>query len=263
MRRRTLPTAACALLLQAACLALAQAALGGGGDVGRGERLYGQYCSACHGENGSGVTSGRLIGQGPLRAPSQQDARAPSLRGVGEQGADFYLRTGYMPLLGQIGDQPRRSQVRLDPAAIDDLVAYIGSLAPGPPVPHPHPVSGDLSAGQRLFTDHCAGCHQVMAAGGYVTGGVPPPLADATPVQIAEAVRIGPYLMPRFSTRQLSERELDSIIAYLQYARSPDDRGGLALGHLGPVPEGLVAWLAAGVLAVVCVVIGRRLPRVG
>ena len=81
---------------------------------------------------------------------------------------------------------------------------------------------------------------------------MPPPLGDATAVQVAEAVRIGPYVMPRFSQRQLSDRELDSIIAYVQYAQHPDDRGGLSLGHLGPVPEGLVAWLVAGARA------GRR-----
>ena len=80
-----------------------------------------------------------------------------------------------------------------------------------------------------------------------------------TPTQIAEAVRIGPYLMPRFAPRQLSSSELDSIIRYVQYAKDPDDRGGWALGHLGPVPEGLVAWLLAGaVLVAVAVVIGRR-----
>ena len=35
------------------------------------------------------------------------------------------------------------------------------------------------------------------AEGGYVTGAVPPALGDATPTQVAEAVRIGPYVMPR------------------------------------------------------------------
>jgi ubiquinol-cytochrome c reductase cytochrome c subunit len=117
-----------------------------------------------------------------------------------------------------------------------------------------------VSEGLKLFTDRCAGCHQVAAAGGYITGGVVPPLDQATAVQVAEAVRIGPYVMPRFSKKQLSDRELDSIVAYVRYAQAPDDRGGLSLGHLGPVPEGLVAWLVAGAaLLCVCVVIGRGL----
>ena len=114
----------------------------------------------------------------------------------------------------------------------------------------------------RLFAEHCAGCHQIAAQGGYLTGAVAPSLDHATPTQIAEAIRIGPYLMPRFSERALSSRQVDSIAAYVAYARSPDDPGGWSLGRLGPVPEGMVAWLIAGTAVVVfCLVIGRRLHR--
>ena len=78
-------------------------------------------------------------------------------------------------------------------------------------------------------------------------------------MQIAEAVRIGPYVMPTFSRGQLSDRQLDSLIAYVQEARRPQDRGGWALGHIGPVPEGLVTWLiAVAALVAVCVLIGKR-----
>jgi ubiquinol-cytochrome c reductase cytochrome c subunit len=230
------------------------------GDVRRGEHLYGQLCVACHGAAGQGVAPpGRSIGGGPLRDQDQQTGMGPPLRGVGELAADFYLRTGYMPL-SKVGDQPRRSQVQLSETEIRDLVAYVGSLGGGPAIPRPQPERGNLAEGLKLFTDHCAGCHQVAAVGGYVTGGVPPALGQATAVQIAQAVRIGPYVMPRFSKEQLSDRQLDSIIAYVQYTKNPDDRGGLSLGHLGPVPEGLVAWLLAGAaLLGVCAVIGRGL----
>jgi len=141
------------------------------------------------------------------------------------------------------------------------ITASLGtSLGKGPRIPEPHPERGNLAEGLHLFTDHCAGCHQVVAAGGYVTGAIPPPLASDTPTQIAEAVRIGPYVMPRFSEKAISNRQLDSIVAYVEYAKHPDDRGGWALGRLGPVPEGLVTWLiAAAVLVAVCMVIGRRL----
>jgi ubiquinol-cytochrome c reductase cytochrome c subunit len=231
------------------------------GNVNDGRHLYGQYCVACHGAAGRGITpaEARPIGGGPLREQSGQLGMGPSLRGVGQLAADFYLRTGYMPL-PKVGDQPRRSRSQLSDADIDDLVAYVGSLGSGPAVPSPHPERGNLADGLKLFTDHCAGCHQVVAEGGYVTGATPPSLDAATPVQIAEAVRIGPYVMPRFSQKAISDRELDSIIAYVQYAKSPDDRGGLGIGHIGPVPEGLVAWLIAGTaLVLCCVLIGRRL----
>jgi ubiquinol-cytochrome c reductase cytochrome c subunit len=112
----------------------------------------------------------------------------------------------------------------------------------------------------QLFTENCAGCHQVVAQGGVVTGAVAPDLKDATPTQVAEAVRIGPYLMPRFSERQIDARGLDSIVRYVEYAKHPADRGGWAIGHLGPFPEGMVTWLIAAVaLVAVALVIGKKL----
>jgi ubiquinol-cytochrome c reductase cytochrome c subunit len=231
------------------------------GLVARGYHLYGQYCIACHGANGRGVPQRipNRVGAGPGRLQSQQTALGPSLRGVGALAADFYLRTGYMPLR-RTGMQPRRSRVLFDEAQIRALVAYVASLGNGPAIPRPRPERGNLSEGMKLFTEHCAGCHQVVAEGGYVTGAVPPPLEDSTAVQIAQAVRIGPYVMPRFSEKAISDRELNSIIRYVQYAKRPDDRGGWAIGHLGPVPEGLVTWFLAGtVLIGVCIVIGKRL----
>jgi ubiquinol-cytochrome c reductase cytochrome c subunit len=166
-----------------------------------------------------------------------------------------------MPLR-QVGQQPRRSRVLFDEQEIEDLVAYVASLGHGPPVPTPHPERGSLSEGQRLFTDHCAGCHQVVAEGGYLTGAIAPPLENATATQVAQAIRIGPYVMPRFSPRDLSPQQVDSIVRYVEWSKHPDDRGGWAIGHVGPVPEGLVTWfLAAAVLVASCVVLGKRLRR--
>jgi ubiquinol-cytochrome c reductase cytochrome c subunit len=159
------------------------------------------------------------------------------------------------------GAQPTRSTVFFSEGELDALIAYVASLG-GPPVPTPHPGRGSVSEGQQLFTSRCAGCHQIVGEGGYVKGAVVPELGEATDRQIAEAVRIGPYLMPRFSARAISDRQLDSIVAYVRYARHPEDPGGWSLGHVGPVPEGLVTWLIAGaVLVTLCVVIGERLRR--
>jgi ubiquinol-cytochrome c reductase cytochrome c subunit len=175
--------------------------------------------------------------------------------------ADFYLRTGYMPL-DHPDEQPRRKEPIFDGGEIDALIAYIASLGPGPGIPDPHPEPRNLSEGQALFAENCAGCHQIVAEGGYASGAVPPPLDRATPVQVAEAVRIGPYVMPRFSRQAISDDELDSLVAYVEYTKQPDDRGGWGIGHLGPVPEGMVTWLLAAVLLVgTCVLIGERRRR--
>jgi ubiquinol-cytochrome c reductase cytochrome c subunit len=205
-----------------------------------GAGLYAANCAKCHGPHGEGYTG-------------------PKLEGVGARAADFYLRTGAMPL-ARVGEQPNRSRVLFTERELRALIAYVAGLGGGPPVPTPHPERGSVSRGLRLFTNHCAGCHQVAAEGGFVTGARVPPLEDATPTEIAEAVRIGPYVMPIFSERALPARDLDSIVRYIEYAKHPEDRGGWALGEIGPVPEGMVAWLVAALVLVgTCVVIGKRL----
>jgi ubiquinol-cytochrome c reductase cytochrome c subunit len=64
------------------------------------------------------------------------------------------------------------------------------------------------------------------------------------PVDVAEALDIGPYVMPR--ARNLTQEEVDSLASYIEYTQHPEDKGGWAIGHLGPIPEGIVAWLLAG-----------------
>jgi ubiquinol-cytochrome c reductase cytochrome c subunit len=221
-----------------------------------GKSLYAAHCLSCHGVDGSGVTS-----TSHPRGVLDLQGLGPPLKGVGALAADFYLTTGYMPLADP-HDQPRHTKSPFDKREIAALVTYVASLGKGPAVPSPHAERGSISRGLSLFTEHCAGCHQVVAEGGYVTNAVAPPLHQATPVQIAEAVRVGPYLMPRFPTSQISDAQLDSIIAYVQWAKHPDDRGGWSIGRIGPVPEGLVTWLIAAVaLVATCLAIGRRFQR--
>jgi ubiquinol-cytochrome c reductase cytochrome c subunit len=217
-----------------------------------GSQLYAGNCSTCHGIDGRGLSRARP-GSGDVKG------RGPSLRGVGALSADFYLRTGYMPL-GDPKDQPTRSRVLFSDREIRGLVAYVASLEKGPAIPRPRPREGRLSEGLELFTEHCGGCHQVAAKGGVVTGARVPSLDEATTTEIAEAVRIGPYLMPKYSKRDITDAELDSIIAYVKRAQHPVDRGGWGIGNIGPVPEGIVTWLIAVVaFLAVCMAIGTRL----
>jgi ubiquinol-cytochrome c reductase cytochrome c subunit len=217
-----------------------------------GAQLYAGNCASCHGVDGGGVNPPRP-GAGGVQGAG------PPLRGVGARSADLYLRAGYMPL-GKPSEQPSRSRPSFDEHELQALIDYVAGLGPGPPIPKVDPAQGDIAQGQRVFTEHCAGCHQVVGRGGVVTGARVPPLQDATAVQIAEAVRTGPYLMPRFSPHQINERELNSLVAYVLSTRHPPDRGGWGIGNIGPVPEGIVTWLlAAVVLIAVCRMIGKRL----
>jgi ubiquinol-cytochrome c reductase cytochrome c subunit len=245
-----------ALVVALALPAAAGAQPGVGVKAKTGKGLYAAYCLSCHGVDGSGVTS-----DSQPRGVLDVRGLGPPLKGVGALAADFYLTTGYMPLENP-HEQPRHTKSPFETREIAALVAYVATFGKGPGVPHPQPERGKVSRGLSLFTEHCAGCHQVVAEGGYVTNAVAPPLHKATPVQVAEAVRLGPYLMPRFPTSQISDAQLDSIIAYVQWAKHPADPGGWSIGRIGPVPEGLVTWLiAAAALVGCCLAIGRRPQR--
>jgi ubiquinol-cytochrome c reductase cytochrome c subunit len=146
-------------------------------------------------------------------------------------------------------------------AQIDDLIAYLTGLdGRGPAIPRVDPAAGDVGLGRRLFTDSCSGCHQIAAQGGIAPGLVAPPLDDSTATEIGEAIRVGPYLMPRFGERQLSTHDVDSIARYVtEYGQHPRNEGGWGIGNVGPIPEGMVAWLLAGTaLLLVARVIGER-----
>jgi ubiquinol-cytochrome c reductase cytochrome c subunit len=215
----------------------------GGGNAGllaQGRQLFVASCSLCHGFNAQGIPG-----------------RAPSLIGVGAQAADFYLSTGRMPLPDPHA-YPERARPAFTHAQITALDAYIGSFG-GPGIPAVDPAQGNISNGEQAFALNCAGCHQISGRGGIVTGSAVPPLQQATATQIAEAIRVGPYVMPNFSNRQIDTKEINSIIRYVLYTRHPADRGGWGIGHIGPIPEGMVAWLLALTsMLLIARVIGKR-----
>ena len=211
-------------------------------DAAHGRELFVSACSACHGMDARGIPG-----------------RGPNLRGVGALAADFYLRTGRMPL-AHPEDYPVRAHSVYSPADQAAMVAYIGSFG-GPPIPQVDAAAGSLPEGKQLFAENCAGCHQIAGRGGIVTPNViAPSLAnDVKPVDVAEAVRIGPYVMPRFSGRQLSQAQVQDLARYVQHIQNLPNRGGWGIGNLGPIPEGLVLWgIGIGVLVLVARLIGER-----
>jgi ubiquinol-cytochrome c reductase cytochrome c subunit len=212
----------------------------GSSQVSQGRSLFVEGCSSCHGFDAKGIPG-----------------RGPSLVGVGAQAPAFYLSTGRMPLPDPHA-YPERSKPAYPQPEINAIVAYIATLG-GPPIPKVGPADGNLSQGEQAFALNCSGCHQIIARGGIVTGSEVPALQQATPTEIAEAVRIGPYLMPSFSTGEISQQTLNSLARYIVYTRHPADRGGWGIGHIGPIPEGMVAWLLAlSALLIIARVIGKR-----
>jgi ubiquinol-cytochrome c reductase cytochrome c subunit len=207
-----------------------------GDGLRRGADLFALHCASCHGAAGQGTADG------------------VPLYDVGAAAVDFVLSSGRMPLANP-GQPMVRHPPRWTRPDIDAIVAFVTSIVPGGPrIPVVRPEAGDLARGQQVFFANCAPCHGGAAQGAAVGEGADAPdLYKATPVEIAEAVRIGPNPMPRFDEGVIDQRDLDSLVRYVVSLRTPPDPGGWSLGHVGPVAEGFVAWAVgfAGLLAVI------------
>jgi ubiquinol-cytochrome c reductase cytochrome c subunit len=214
--------------------------------IEEGKKLYSVGCATCHGTGGQGTSDG------------------PSLVGVGAAAVDFQVGTGRMPAQ-QPGPQVPRKKVIYSQAEIDQLAAYIASLGAGPSVPTAEqygPEGADIAKGGDLFRNNCAQCHNFTGKGGALTHGkFAPTLEGVDPKHIYEAMQTGPQNMPSFPDTTLSEKNKKDIIAYLDAVNSDDSEspGGLQLGGLGPVSEGLFGWIfgLGGLIAVAVWVAAR------
>jgi ubiquinol-cytochrome c reductase cytochrome c subunit len=143
------------------------------------------------------------------------------------------------------------------------MAAYIASLAPGPGVPSEEavdPTKGDPAKGGELFRVNCAMCHNFAGAGGALTRGkYAPAIGDISDKHIYEAMVTGPQSMPVFSDANLNPENKRDIIAFLNTIDEQEKPGGMALGSLGPVTEGLFAWVfALGILVGCAVWLGSK-----
>ena len=217
----------------------ADAAEAGGAVREQGANLYLQNCASCHGPEGQGSEAG------------------PPLVTAGAAGADFYLRTGRMPL-GAPGQPPQRGEPHFDEDEIAALVEYVSGLGTGPAIPQVTE-GGELHRGFELYTANCAACHGASGSGNAVGGGAAAAsLNEASGLDVAEAMIVGPGVMPRFD---FDQRDQDAIVAYVQFLQDPPSPGGIPLGGFGPVSEGFVAvFVGLGVFVLVARFVGRR-PR--
>jgi ubiquinol-cytochrome c reductase cytochrome c subunit len=199
--------------------------------VAPGETLFELNCASCHGVDASGSD------------------KAPNLQGLGPATVDFWVSTGRMPL-ADANVQPARKPPRFDRKQTLQIVAFVHSLAPTAPdfpngIPTIDQSSANIVEGNSLFVLNCAGCHTITGAGDALSNGFQAPsLHYAYPRQIVEAIRTGPTLMPHFGPRNLTDKQVTDIVAYVTSTiQRPTNRGGLGLGGIGPVAEGFIGLL--------------------
>ena len=216
--------------------------------VAQGEDLYyNNQCITCHGANLQGVPD-----------------RGPSLIGVGDAATYFQVATGRMPLARQEAQAQRKpplpafdSDTEEGRRILDALGAFIQANGGGParPTEDGAALRGEDSArGGELFRLNCASCHNFTGRGIALSSGKYAPTLDpATETVIYTAMLSGPQNMPKFSDRQLTPEEKEDIIAYIKSVSDGNNNpGGNPLGGIGPVSEGLIAFIVglAGLIGV-------------
>jgi ubiquinol-cytochrome c reductase cytochrome c subunit len=207
--------------------ATAETATSSANQIDEGEKLFAANCATCHGLNLEGTSEG------------------PTLIGVGAASVDFQVGTGRMPAAAT-GPQAEKKPVQFTEDQIAALAAYVASVSPGPAIPSAQYTNGkgDAAAGAELFRINCAMCHNVAGAGGALTEGkFAPSLAGVTGKHAYEAMVTGPQNMPVFNDLNLSPQDKANIISYLTFLDENPSPGGIDLGNLGPVSEGLFIWI--------------------
>jgi len=213
--------------------------------IEEGKQIFLKGCSSCHGLNAEG------------------GAIAPSLIGVGAASVDFQVGTGRMPM-ADMSTQAMRKKPVYNAEETAALAAYVASLAPGPAIPEESVLNyerdGNTAQGGELFRNNCAMCHNFAGQGGALTQGkYAPTLMGVEPKHIYEAMITGPQSMPVFSDKTITPAEKLSLIRWIKSAEAEPNLGGATMGRIGPVTEGLLAWvLGIGLLIGIAVWLTTR-----
>ena len=195
-----------------------------------GEQVYGQFCSACHGEG----TYGRW---------DKKFARfVPAIRGASlmSNASDAYLRANIekgrpgtaMPAWG-----PHAGG--LLPEEISAVIAFLRAGTPPVSAAPPVVARGAAARGLPLFLRSCAGCHGTDGRGGVAPEiGNPVFQEAATDTFIVRTIREGraATAMPAFQrpgAPALTDEDVADVLAYL---RTLGERPGRTASSREPAP---------------------------
>ncbi len=235
------------------------------GNVASGETLFVNNCQKCHGPQGTGGVAN----------PGSTDGTIPPLNPIDSTlidsnpttyatNLDLFLEHGSTP----DGPNPKQTMPawgdtnKLTPQQIADLIAYVVSLNPAPATPvtptaevtptvqaarpsnpgGPGPavdLTGNIAAGETLFTANCQKCHGPQGTGGVAnpgsTDGTIPPLNPIDDTMVSNDLKVfatnidlfvehgstpeGPnpkQTMPAWGdTNKLTPQQIADLIAYV------------------------------------------------
>jgi ubiquinol-cytochrome c reductase cytochrome c subunit len=189
------------------------------------ETIYANQCATCHGSDGGGRT---IPGTDEVAPPlvGNPDVTVPYV--------DLTIRVGRMPPPENEPFDNRHRQVVIGDDDRALLVTYLaeqfdleGEI--------PQPPEGDAASGRAVYAANCAQCHGSTGAGGVAGAGAwTPDVIGRDDVAIAEAIRVGPFEMPRFGEEQISDQEIGDVAAFLDEVAG-EEGTPLGLVEINPV----------------------------
>ncbi len=185
-----------------------------------GPAIFLERCAKCHGQKGEGVSG--VVGIG---GPNIQALHTP-----GDVMAAMEVGPSHMPRFAYILSIPEMR------AVANYVTQNLAVIPLG---------GGDLSEGGKLFRQYCAPCHQSAVRGGALvfTGINAPALTGKSAAIVAGAIRWGPGPMPAFPPSVLNDKQLNSIVKYIEFVQQPPAPSATAMNWFGPVAEGFAAWM--------------------
>lgn len=188
-----------------------------------GSKLFSQYCTACHGSQGTGGVGTPLALPDFLAAADDEYLRQ-SIR-LGRPGR-------VMPAFQRLSDREVDAIVRL-------IRGWAPSAAPMAAVATA-PVTGNAEHGEKLYAKYCRACHGSRGEGGQGTGVTfsrprdlpvmapalnnPGFLAAASDAMIKTTLMRGRQgtPMPSFMKQGLKEQDIDDLVAFVRaFAHTP------------------------------------------
>jgi ubiquinol-cytochrome c reductase cytochrome c subunit len=185
-----------------------------------GQAIFFERCAKCHGIKGEGVSG--VVGIG---GPNIQAEHQP-----GDVIAAMEVGPSHMPRFAYL----------LSVAEMRAVANYVTQNIAVIPLE-----GGDVNDGGRLFRIYCAPCHQSAVRGGaLVFNGInAPALTGKSAALVAGAIRWGPGPMPAFPPFVIDDKQLASIVKYVELMQQPPAPSATAMNWFGPVAEGFAAWV--------------------
>ncbi|RNL86359.1 cytochrome bc1 complex diheme cytochrome c subunit [Halostreptopolyspora alba] len=254
-------------------------------DIARGKQIYTESCASCHGPDGTAsdrddvpditdaggaavdfqVSTGRM----PSMDPDAQMPRKPPVFDQDEIDdlVAYYnqeLSTGGPAVPTSVpADVPEEVPEEPERADFEDTASYEEAHAEYEEAKEARDnyesyIRGadDTAAGQQLYLTNCAHCHSWSGGGGALTGGdFAPPIREASPRQMYEAMTTGPGAMPVFNDSTITPEEKQELIAHVKTLQSEPDAGGFFdLNRVGQVAEGFIGWTVGLSLIIACAI---------